>query len=43
MKRFQKPLELKDIGKTVMPIVGFWGPPDGTEYKGKEYPSLKMR
>lgn len=41
MKRFKKPIELKEIGKTVMPIVGFWGPPDGTEHKGKEYPSLK--
>ncbi len=31
----------KQLGDDVMPIVGFYGPPDASEYEGVEYPSLK--
>lgn len=34
-------LKLEELGKTVMPIVGFWGPPDEAIWNGNVYPSLK--
>lgn len=40
MKKYTQTI-FKQLGDDVMPIVGFYGPPDASEYEGVQYPSLK--